>query len=197
MVIMAGEWSADSLFSCLNTLDILVVIRVSINSKKKKSKNVAPEKQDKYWNIFNWIFNHLQIFYVSKKKERFDLRQCFLCYLLCNIKIENLLNCDIRYAVCLKDILKCKTRVIWDKVFKNGPSKISGKQALKNFTWPILEYFLRYNTSLKLELCGGVCVQLNPSHDEAWYLLFNQFWKWKNISEKWKTLIVFWHFLGV
>ena len=27
-----------------------------------------------------------------------------------------------------------------DKVFKNGPSKICGRQPLKNFTWFILEY---------------------------------------------------------
>ena len=28
----------------------------------------------------------------------------------------------------------------WVKVFKNGPSKIYGRQTLKNFTWSILEY---------------------------------------------------------
>ena len=29
---------------------------------------------------------------------------------------------------------------IWVNVFKNGPSKICGRQPLKNFTWTILEY---------------------------------------------------------
>ena len=28
-----------------------------------------------------------------------------------------------------------------DKVCKNGPSKICGRQPSTNFTWPILEYF--------------------------------------------------------
>ena len=28
----------------------------------------------------------------------------------------------------------------WVKVFKNGPSKICGRQPLKKFTWSILEY---------------------------------------------------------
>ena len=28
----------------------------------------------------------------------------------------------------------------WIKVFKNGPSKICGRQSLKNFTWSIVEY---------------------------------------------------------
>ena len=61
--------------------------------------------------------------------------------------------------------------IIWDKVFKNGPSKICGGQPLKNlkgygllqqiislqifqrlsstnFTWSILEYFVSYTTIL-------------------------------------------------
>ena len=29
---------------------------------------------------------------------------------------------------------------MWDKVFKNGPGKICGRQLLKNFAWSILEY---------------------------------------------------------
>ena len=32
---------------------------------------------------------------------------------------------------------------IWDKVFKNGLSKVCGRQPLRNFTWPILEYFVQ------------------------------------------------------
>ena len=28
----------------------------------------------------------------------------------------------------------------WNKVFKNGPSKICGRQTLKNFAWSVLEY---------------------------------------------------------
>ena len=40
---------------------------------------------------------------------------------------------------------KKKTMVIiWDKVFKNGPSRIYGRHSLKNFTWSILEYFVPY-----------------------------------------------------
>ena len=34
--------------------------------------------------------------------------------------------------------------LIWIKVFKNGPSKICGRQPLKIFTWSILEYFVPY-----------------------------------------------------
>ena len=35
---------------------------------------------------------------------------------------------------------------IWDKVFKNRPSKMCGRQPLKNLTWFILEYFVPYVT---------------------------------------------------
>ena len=34
---------------------------------------------------------------------------------------------------------------IWVKLFKNGPSKICGRQPLKNFTWYILEYLDPYD----------------------------------------------------
>ena len=34
----------------------------------------------------------------------------------------------------------------WDKVFKNEPSKICGRQSLKNFTWSVLEYFVTNDT---------------------------------------------------
>ena len=35
----------------------------------------------------------------------------------------------------------------------NGPSKICGRQPLKNFTWSILEYFVP-NNLCKLEIYG-------------------------------------------
>ena len=41
-------------------------------------------------------------------------------------------------------VLTASWTLIWDKVFKNGPSKIYGGQPLKNFTWSIFEYFIPY-----------------------------------------------------
>ena len=35
-------------------------------------------------------------------------------------------------------------KIIWDKVFKNGPSKICGRQPLKKFTWSVFEYFISF-----------------------------------------------------
>ena len=32
--------------------------------------------------------------------------------------------------------------IIKDKVFKNGPGEICGRQPLKDFTWAILDYFV-------------------------------------------------------
>ena len=53
---------------------------------------------------------------------------------------------------------KCNINHISDKVFKNGPSKICGRQPLKkislqifkrlsstNFTWSVLEYFFPFD----------------------------------------------------
>ena len=52
-----------------------------------------------------------------------------------------------------KHKLISNVETIWDKVFKNGQRKICGRQPLKSFTWPILEYLshlLPYeNASLK------------------------------------------------
>ena len=42
--------------------------------------------------------------------------------------------------------------ILWVKAFKNGPRKICGRQSLKNFTWPILEYFVPYNGQTKLHM---------------------------------------------
>ena len=36
----------------------------------------------------------------------------------------------------------------WDKAFKNGPSKICGREPLKGFTWSILEYLDPYDLSV-------------------------------------------------
>ena len=33
---------------------------------------------------------------------------------------------------------------IWDKVIRNRPSKTCGRQPLKNLTWSILKYFVRF-----------------------------------------------------
>ena len=35
----------------------------------------------------------------------------------------------------------------WDKVFKNGPSKICERQPLKSFTWSSREYFVPNDSS--------------------------------------------------
>ena len=71
---------------------------------------------------------------------------------------------------------------IWDKVFKSGPSKICGRQSLKNlkeygllkssinFTWPTLEYFVPYIN----QLLDGSQNALSVSHTLA-SITFSQF----------------------
>ena len=47
-------------------------------------------------------------------------------------------------------------KLIWDNVFKNGPSKSCGRQPLKNVTRPNLEYFVAYIIRIEVELCERV-----------------------------------------
>ena len=44
---------------------------------------------------------------------------------------------DVDFVILIHDLDPID---IWVKVFKNGPSKIYGRQPLKNLTWSILEY---------------------------------------------------------
>ena len=59
----------------------------------------------------------------------------------------------LKYVWPLYNIMHERVKVIkdnidgfanFDKAFKNGPSKIFGRQPLKNFTWSILEHFVSY-----------------------------------------------------
>ena len=41
---------------------------------------------------------------------------------------------------------------MWDKVFKNGPSRICGKQPIKKFTRSSFEYFVPYYSKFEVNL---------------------------------------------
>ena len=47
---------------------------------------------------------------------------------------------------------------IWDKVFKNGPSKICRRRSLKNFTWFVLDYFVPFG----IKKNGKTAMQFKP-----------------------------------
>ena len=57
----------------------------------------------------------------------------------CNNRIHQLQHC-VKY----RHFTQFPGKKIWVKVFKNGPSKISGRQLLKNFPWSILAYLDTY-----------------------------------------------------
>ena len=57
----------------------------------------------------------------------------------------------VKWSICWKWVkemlvpsLHYIAYLIWDKVFKNGPSKICGRQPLKNFSLTIPEYFVPF-----------------------------------------------------
>ena len=56
----------------------------------------------------------------------------------------------------------------WDKVFKNGPSKICGGQLLKNFTWTILEYFVPIVTqNILMYIATLPCMVIGNAYDHV------------------------------
>ena len=61
---------------------------------------------------------------------------CFNLAIVAKILLPNVASCPDAIMVALSDI--------WHKVFKNGPSKICGRQPLNNFTWSVLEYFVSF-----------------------------------------------------
>ena len=75
----------------------------------------------------------------------------------CNSKITILLSLKYFAAFILRSLwftypfirlMALFLGIIWDKVFKNGPSKICGRQPLKRFSWSILEYLHWYADSV-------------------------------------------------
>ena len=55
---------------------------------------------------------------------------------------------------------------VWDNIFKNGPSKISGRQSSKNITWSVLEYTLpcvidlrKHSTALKTHILNNFLIK--------------------------------------
>ena len=56
----------------------------------------------------------------QKKREVLDFAEILICYLENNFKN-------------IKSLMKlCKSSLIWDNLFKNGPTEIYGSQSLKN-----------------------------------------------------------------
>ena len=119
-----------------------------------------------FWN-YNYWFNacltlfHKPIIYTVLACQKMNWCLYVFLFPICNIRMEEtwLKNTAIKNDVLFQKLLKfgwptpkpvCNIHApIWDKVFKNGPSRICGRQPLKIFTRSILEYFVSYR-GLKL-----------------------------------------------
>ena len=84
---------------------------------------------------------------VSKSKE-YLVASLLLCslsnlglYMALRQAIFSVMSSETHVAI---DAIFCVANVIWDKIFKNGPSKFCGRQPLKNFSWSILQSFVPY-----------------------------------------------------
>ena len=58
-----------------------------------------------------------------------------------NYSILEVVNSNSKKSKLFSTYGKVSVKYIWGTVFNNGPSKICGRQPLKNFAWFILEYF--------------------------------------------------------
>ena len=65
----------------------------------------------------------------------------------------------------------------WGRVFKNGPSKISGRQSLKNVTRSILEYFAPNEVPNLV-----ICFTRNIPMSHHYYILCNIRSKERNLK---------------
>ena len=89
---------------------------------------------------------------------------------------------------------------IWVKVFKNGPSKISGRQPLKNFLWSILEYIAPFSNIFRNsrfffnDLMFPSCYE---QFDDCWLMLdVSHYAHWRGHFSRGSSniLIIFWRF---
>ena len=107
--------------------------------------------------------------------------QCVQCKLVLFLIRWIRLMCKNKHFPLNQFLIK---QIIWDKVFKNEPSKICGRRPLKNFTWPILEYFFRYMIMVDQCLFSGSSMAIlsciRPYYliycSEAMYLSWNTGW---------------------
>ena len=137
-------------------------------------------KKFQYYNFYYTIWYRYKVFY------RADV-SCQRWYFVLLIYVSNSIE-NVTFWTILCDHLAFHEHVtfksdIWDKVFKNEPSKICGRQPLKNlkgygvlnqtmsqrlsstnFTWSILEYFVPFlitenwvpcNLNLSMTADGG------------------------------------------
>ena len=79
--------------------------------------------------------------------------------------------------------------LIWDKVLKNGPSRIRGRQPLKNFTWSILEHFVLNGTmTMTLTLFETFTLSTNTAQ-KAKFSIKDFFNKCDQIRRIWSHLL--------
>ena len=131
------KWSNTQPTNCLSVFDQLVGLvlkgsNISLQYLLISSNRSFKFKNDEKWyvlqalNHFSWCSHLLQCFPAfwkqlgRKKREVLDFAEILICYLENNFKN-------------IKSLMKlCKSSLIWDNLFKNGPTEIYGSQSLKN-----------------------------------------------------------------
>ena len=102
-----------------------------------------------FCEVFRFSLNHHQ------RRDIYMLKFLCVCLTVCLPIRPSAFLSAYQFCLCLfEGVSLCMflsmaigRSVKWGKVFKNGPNKICGRQLLKNFTWPILEYSDPYVTT--------------------------------------------------
>ena len=75
--------------------------------------------------------------------------------------VHLLLECSGISLLKLSNKMKSSIQSKWEEIFKNGPSKICGRQPLKYFTSFILEYFVSNILDSKLLITDEILMVSN------------------------------------
>ena len=125
-----------------------------------------------------FVFRGFALFFTSEPKK-FDEVQGFQPQ---NVLILFLFSMQHSCQWKAKITLEILPKVKWDKVFKSGPSKICGRQSLKNFARSILEYFVPY-TPMEHPILDKIWLRWYSGHSfvstflkEIYKIYFFYFW---------------------
>ena len=122
----------DILFYIPNSFPILIVIKFKIQVKIKYQAAMT-------WHILYDVILNISLYsrinHLSSRKLEFILLIDYICGLYLWTKRLWKRRAMVNSVKRRQWKLCFRTKIIWVKVFKNGPNKICGRQPLKNLKW--------------------------------------------------------------
>ena len=104
-----------------------VVLNTALLDWESSALTTRPLLKTKRWTKSHQKKQHEVVYFLGKYTTSFSMH--FWVIILSSVTV----------IILITSIFKWSVIVIWDKVFKNGPSEICGRELLKTFTWSILD----------------------------------------------------------